>query len=189
MFLDCFSRRAPCKNDFEDKKNRQIVLQSIETKLYGLFLSLLFPDPSPSGSSYQPAHSRNCYYTCDLKATCVCDALFGTHRCWCLDGYVGSGHTGKCRSKFTTNSINKNQTQILKDFLAGGGGGGVVYDRLVDHLPHKRLVTLLHCDKGGQPETVVATRRPQHDLHHGGDYQRDWRIRSESLLKLKNDIY
>lgn len=104
----CFSRRAPCKNDFEDKKTRQIVLQSIETKLYGLFLSLLFPDPSPSGSSYQPAHSQNCYYTCDLKATCVCDALFGTHRCWCLDGYVGSGHTGKCRSKFTTNSMNKN---------------------------------------------------------------------------------
>lgn len=129
------------------QKNRQIVSQAIETKLYGLFLSLLFPDPSPSGSSYQPAHSQNCYYTCDLKATCVCDALFGTHRCWCLDGYVGSGHTGKCRSKFTTNRMNK-KIRILKYFFAGGGGA--VYDRLVDHfLPHKRLVTSLHCNKGG----------------------------------------
>ena len=60
---------------------------------------------------------------------------------------MGSGHTGKCRSKFTTNSMNK-KIRTLKDFFAGGGGG-VVYDRLVDHLPHKRLVTLLHCDKGG----------------------------------------
>lgn len=64
-----------------------------------------------------------------------------------------------------------------------------MYDRPVDHLPHKRLVTSLHCDKGGQPETVVATCRPQHGLHHGDDYQSDRRIRSESLLKLKNDIY
>lgn len=153
MFLDCFSRRAPCKNDFEDKKNRQIVLQSIETKLYGLFLSLLFPDPSPSGSSYQPAHSRNCYYTCDLKATCVCDALFGTHRCWCLDGYVGSGHTGKCRSKFTTNSINKNQTQILKDFLAGAGGEGLCM-----------IGSLIICLTKGQSPCYIATREDSQKL-------------------------
>lgn len=152
MFLDCFSRRAPCKNDFEDKKNRQIVLQSIETKLYGLFLSLLFPDPSPSGSSYQPAHSRNCYYTCDLKATCVCDALFGTHRCQCLDGYVGSGHTGKCRSKFTTNSINKNQTQILKDFLAGGGEGLCM------------IGSLIICLTKGQSPCYIATREDSQKL-------------------------
>ena len=58
---------------------------------------------------------------------------------------MGSGHTGKCRSKFTTNSMNK-KIQILKDFF---WGGGVVCDRLVDHVPLKRLVTLLHCDKGG----------------------------------------
>lgn len=153
MFLDCFSRRAPCKNDFEDKKNRQIVLQSIETKLYGLFLSLLFPDPSPSGSSYQPAHSRNCYYTCDLKATCVCDALFGTHRCLCLDGYVGSGHTGKCRSKFTTNSINKNQTQILKDFLAGEGGEGLCM-----------IGSLIICLTKGQSPCYIATREDSQKL-------------------------
>lgn len=51
-----------------------------------------------------------------------------------------------------------------------------MYDRPVDHLPHKRLVTSLHCDKGGQPETVVATCRPQHGLHHGDDYQSDRRI-------------
>lgn len=153
MFLDCFSRRAPCKNDFGDKKTDKSFC-NLQRLSYMDFLSLLFPDPSPSGSSYQPAHSRNCYYTCDLKATCVCDALFGTHRCWCLDGYVGSGHTGKCRSKFTTNSINKNQTQILKDFLTGGGGGEGLC----------MIGSLIICLTKGQSPCYIATREDSQKL-------------------------
>ena len=160
-------------------------MQSIETKLYGLFLSLLFPDPSPSGSSYQPAHPQNCYYTCDLKATCVCDALFGTHRCWCLDGYVGSGHTGKCRSKFTTNSMNK-KIRILKDFFFFFGGGGAERRCMIGSFFASQKVSHLFTLWQGRIARNccgdVATCRPQHGLHHDGDYQRDWRIRSESLF-------